>query len=85
METIIRQIVQRQDFGDVLARGVKRAAQSIGRSADKYAYHVKGVELYGGDPRGMMGIALAYAVSMRGGDFTRVYPLPEFRYTAEQA
>lgn len=85
METVIRQIAQRQGLGDVLARGVKRAAQSIGRGADKYAYQVKGVELYGGDPRGMMGVALAYAVSMRGGDFTSVYPVPEFRYTAEQA
>ncbi len=85
MEAVIRQIAQREGLGDVLARGVKWAAQSIGRGAEKYAYHVKGVELYGGDPRGMMGVALAYAVSMRGGDFTSVYPVPEFRYTAEQA
>jgi len=85
MEALIRQISQREGLGDVLARGVKRAAESIGRGAEKYAYHVKGVELYGGDPRGMMGVALAYAVSMRGGDFTSVYPVPEFRYTAEQA
>jgi len=85
METVIRQIAQREGLGEVLALGVKRAAESIGRGAEKYAYHVKGVELYGGDPRGMMGVALAYAVSMRGGDFTSVYPVPEFRYTAEQA
>ncbi len=85
MEAVIRQIAQREGLGEVLALGVKRAAESIGRGAEKYAYHVKGVELYGGDPRGMMGVALAYAVSMRGGDFTSVYPVPEFRYTAEQA
>jgi aldehyde:ferredoxin oxidoreductase len=35
--------------------------------------------------RGMMGTALSYAVSMRGGDFTSVYPIPEFRYTPERA
>ncbi len=85
MEVLIRQIANREGLGDTLARGVKQAAEIIGRGAEKYAYHVKGVELYGGDPRGMMGIALAYAVSMRGGDFTSVYPVPEFRYTAEQA
>ncbi len=85
METLIRQIAQREGLGDVLARGVKQAAESIGRGADQYAYHVKGVELYGADPRGMMGVALAYAVSLRGGDFTSVYPVPEFRYTAAQA
>jgi len=33
----------------------------------------------------MMGTALSYAVSMRGGDFTSVYPVPEFRYTEERA
>jgi aldehyde:ferredoxin oxidoreductase len=85
METVIRQIASREGLGEILALGVKRAAEHIGRGAEKYAYHVKGVELYGGDPRGMMGVALAYAVSMRGGDFTSVYPVPEFRYTAEQA
>lgn len=85
METVIGLIARREGLGEILARGVKRAATAIGRGAEKYAYHVKGVEIYGGDPRGMMGIALAYAVSMRGGDFTSVYPVPEFRYTAEQA
>ena len=85
METIIHQIANRQGLGDTLSRGVRKAAEIIGQGAEKYGYHVKGVELYGGDPRGMMGVALAYAVSMRGGDFTSVYPVPEFRYTAEKA
>jgi aldehyde:ferredoxin oxidoreductase len=85
MEAVIRQIADRQGLGDILARGVKQAADVIGRGASTYAYHVKGVELYGGDPRGMMGMALAYAVSMRGGDFTSVYPVPEFRYSPQQA
>jgi len=85
MEEVIKQIAQKEGLGKVLASGVKRAAEIIDRGAEKYAYHVKGVEIYGGDPRGMLGVALAYAVSMRGGDFTSVYPVPEFRYTAEQA
>ena len=85
MEALILQIAGREGLGDILAMGVKKAADRIGKNASKYAYHVKGVELYGGDPRGLMGMALAYAVSMRGGDFTSVYPVPEFRYSAEQA
>lgn len=68
-----------------MAQGVRRAAKSLGKGAEKYAYHVKGVEIYGGDPRGMMGTALSYAVSLRGGDFTSVYPVPEFRFTPEKA
>lgn len=85
METMMRRIANREGIGDVLADGVYRAAQNIGRGAERFAYHVKGVELYGADPRGMMGTALSYAVSMRGGDFTSVYPVPEFRYTVERA
>ena len=85
MEALIRQIANQEGVGRVLALGVRQAADIIGKGAEKYAYHVKGVELYGGDPRGMMGMALAYAVSMRGGDFTSVYPVPEFRYSPQQA
>jgi aldehyde:ferredoxin oxidoreductase len=85
MERIMNRIAVRQGIGDTLAEGVFRAARMIGSGAEQYAYHVKGVELYGSDPRGMMGTALSYAVSMRGGDFTSVYPVPEFRYTEERA
>ena len=84
-ERIMKRIATREGIGDILADGVFRAAQRIGKGAERYAYHVKGVELYGSDPRGMMGTALSYAVSMRGGDFTSVYPVPEFRYTEERA
>jgi aldehyde:ferredoxin oxidoreductase len=85
MEQIMNRIAKREGIGDLLADGVFRASQRIGGDAQKYAYHVKGVELYGSDPRGMMGTALSYAVSMRGGDFTSVYPIPEFRYSEERA
>jgi aldehyde:ferredoxin oxidoreductase len=85
MEALMISIANREGLGDILAQGVRRAARSIGKGAEKYAYHVKGVEIYGGDPRGMMGTALSYAVSLRGGDFTSVYPVPEFRYTPAEA
>ena len=85
METLMEQIARRQGLGDILALGVKRAAEQIGHGAAKYAYHVKGVEMYGSDPRGMMGTALSYAVSLRGGDFTSVYPIPEYRFSPERA
>ena len=84
MEKLLRMIAKREGFGKVLSGGVARAAQTLGRGAEKYAYHVKGVEIYGTDPRGMMGIALSYAVSLRGADFTSVYPIQELRYTPEQ-
>ncbi|MGD9305598.1 MAG: aldehyde ferredoxin oxidoreductase family protein [Desulfobacterales bacterium] len=85
MEALMINIAHREGLGDIMAQGVRRAAKSLGKGAEKYAYHVKGVEIYGGDPRGMMGTALSYAVSLRGGDFTSVYPVPEFRFTPEKA
>ncbi|MCP4630220.1 MAG: aldehyde ferredoxin oxidoreductase family protein [bacterium] len=85
IETIIQQIASGRGLGKILARGVRRAAKIFGEKTEKYAYHVKGVEIYGADPRGLMGTALSYAVSLRGGDFTSVYPIPEYRYSPEQA
>lgn len=85
METIMHRMANREGFGAILAQGVKKAAEIIGKGSEKYAYHVKGVEMYGGDPRGLSGTALSYAVSLRGGDFTSVYPIPEFRYSPERA
>jgi aldehyde:ferredoxin oxidoreductase len=84
METMMHHIAQREGFGAVLAEGVRRAAQIIGRGAEAYAYHSKGLELTAYDPRGGMGTALGYAVSTRGGDFTSVYAVPEYRWEPEQ-
>lgn len=84
MDAMLRAIARREGFGDLLADGVARAAQRIGRGAERYAYHSKGLELTAYDPRGAMGTALGYAVSSRGADFTSVYAVPEYRWDAEQ-
>jgi aldehyde:ferredoxin oxidoreductase len=64
--TMLNKIAYREGFGNVLAEGVKRGAEMIGRGAEKVAIHVKGLEPPGYDPRGLKGVALAYAVSCRG-------------------
>ncbi len=84
MEEIIKRIAHREGLGAVLAEGPRRAAQIIGRGAETFAHHSKGLELTGYDPRGLMGSALGYAVSTRGGDFTSVYAAPEYRWGPEQ-
>ncbi len=84
METLMRQIARREGPGAVLAEGVRRAAQLIGRGAEQYAFHSKGLELTAYDPRGALGTALGYAVSTRGADFTSVYAIPEYRWDAAQ-
>ncbi len=84
MEEMSGRIARREGLGAVLAEGVRRAAQIIGRGAEAFAHHSKGLELTAYDPRGLMGSALGYAVSTRGGDFTSVYAAPEYRWEPEQ-
>jgi aldehyde:ferredoxin oxidoreductase len=84
MAQMAERIARREGFGAVLAEGVRRAAEIIGRGAAAYAYHGKGLELTGYDPRGGMGTALGYAVSTRGGDFASVYAVPEYRWGPEE-
>ena len=57
---------RREGFGDVLAEGVKRAAERIGKGAERYAIHTKGMEPPAYDVRGMKGHGLAYMTSTRG-------------------
>jgi aldehyde:ferredoxin oxidoreductase len=84
METLMHQIARREGLGDVLAEGVQRAARIIGRGAQQYAFHSKGLEMTAYDPRGALGTALGYAVSSRGADFTSVYPVAEYRFDSDQ-
>lgn len=64
----IENIASREGFGDVLAEGTQRAAEKIGKGAEKYAMHVKGQEFAMAEPRAKFGVGLAYAVSPTGAD-----------------
>ncbi|MEX2706845.1 MAG: aldehyde ferredoxin oxidoreductase family protein [Candidatus Freyrarchaeum guaymaensis] len=54
------------NLGSLLANGVKRAAEKIGKGSEKFAMHVKGLEIPAYVPRSGHGHALAYAVADRG-------------------
>jgi len=71
MLEMIKRISLREGLGDVLAEGVKIAAEKIGKDAPNYAVHIKGVEMTGYDIRGLKTAALGYAVSFRGADHNR--------------
>jgi aldehyde:ferredoxin oxidoreductase len=49
---MMEKMVKREGFGDVLADGVKKAAERIGRGAEKFAVHIAGQELGMHDPKG---------------------------------
>jgi len=67
MVEMIRRVAYRQGLGNLLAEGVRRAAERIGQGSEKFAMHVKGLELAAYDPRGAKGMGIAYATSPRGG------------------
>ncbi len=75
---MIHKICRRDGIGSVLAEGVKRAAEQIGRGAERYAMHVKGQELPMHEPRGKVGVGLAYAVSPTGADHMEADHDPTF-------
>jgi aldehyde:ferredoxin oxidoreductase len=53
-------LARREGFGDVLADGVKVAAEKIGRGADQYAIHIGGQELPAHDPKHAFYFATSY-------------------------
>jgi aldehyde:ferredoxin oxidoreductase len=81
---LLRKIVNREGFGDILADGVRKAAQRIGRGSEEYAFHVKGLEIFQADPRAIKGYALGNAVASRGADHLRSEPSFEFTQDDEE-
>jgi aldehyde:ferredoxin oxidoreductase len=68
MLQMLEQMVHRQHVGDLLAEGSKRAAAKIGRGAENFAIHVKGLELPMHDPRLKQGLGMHYSTHATGAD-----------------
>jgi aldehyde:ferredoxin oxidoreductase len=68
---LIEKIGKREGIGDVLADGVKVAAEKIGKGSEKLAQNIKGLEVTGYDLRCLKTAALGFAVSFRGADHNR--------------
>jgi aldehyde:ferredoxin oxidoreductase len=63
---IMEKIAKRDGLGDILADGPVRAADFIGKGADRLIVHVKGMPLPMHDHRSAWGYALQYAVGSAG-------------------
>ncbi|MBD3182564.1 aldehyde ferredoxin oxidoreductase [Candidatus Poribacteria bacterium] len=68
MVKMVEMIGKREGLGNLLAEGVRIAAQKIGNGAEKYAVHVKGEEVPMHEPRGKRSLVLAYSLSPTGAD-----------------
>jgi aldehyde:ferredoxin oxidoreductase len=71
---LMRKIAYREGIGEVLAKGVRLAAQEIGKGSEKLAVHVKGLETPAWDPRGKKGLGLSYATAAVGASHLRGWP-----------
>lgn len=63
---LIHAIGRRQGLGDLLAEGSREAARRTGRGTDRFALHVKGLELPYHDPRAFASMGVNYATASRG-------------------
>jgi aldehyde:ferredoxin oxidoreductase len=66
MVEAVRMIGEGTHLGAVLSQGIARAAKVIGRGAEEFALHVKGLTISAHDPRAYNGLACSYATSNRG-------------------
>ncbi len=64
--TLVQRIARREGFGDILAEGCKRAAERIGRGSERFALHVKGLEMVPFEPRSQTNLATGFAVAPTG-------------------
>ncbi|MHA2226525.1 MAG: 3-hexulose-6-phosphate synthase [Candidatus Hodarchaeales archaeon] len=71
--SMIEKIARKEGEGELLAKGVRLAAKRIGKGTEKFACHVKGLEMPAYDPRGIKGMALSYATSNSGGTHLKGY------------
>jgi aldehyde:ferredoxin oxidoreductase len=63
---LVKRIAYREGLGDLLADGVRAAARRLGPEAERFALHVKGLEMPYHDPRAFMSMAANYATANRG-------------------
>jgi len=81
---LIERIARREGFGNVLANGVRAAAERLDIGGE-LAMHSKGLELFQADVRAMKAYGLGNAVASRGADHLRAEPWFEFSGDHEAA
>jgi aldehyde:ferredoxin oxidoreductase len=84
MISLIHKIARREGVGDLLAEGIARMSEQIPGS-EEFALHIKGLETPEQDVRGLKSWGLGWAVSSRGADHCRAFPLAETTWKPEEA
>jgi aldehyde:ferredoxin oxidoreductase len=85
VEKLLHMIIRREGIGDTFAEGTRSLARHFGRGSEEYAFHVKGLDMICGDPRGIKAFGLTYAIASRGGDHLRAEPFFELTGRYDEA
>ena len=85
VEKLLHMIVYREGIGDAFAEGTRSLARRFGKGSEQYAFHVKGLDMICGDPRGIKAFGLTYAIASRGGDHLRAEPFFELTERFDEA
>ncbi len=64
-------VARREGLGDVLAEGVRRAAEKLGKGADAFAVHAQGQEIPAHDPKFVPALASTYRMDATPGRHTQ--------------
>ncbi len=72
MIALLEKMVRREGIGDLLADGVKRAAEKIGKNTDQFAIHAGGQELPMHDSRFDPGYGVGYSMEPTPGRHTNI-------------
>ena len=75
---LVEKISKREGIGDILADGVLKAAEKIGKGAEKFAIHCKGLEGPAHDSRSGKALAVTYGTANRG--MCHIHPLEGMAY-----
>jgi len=70
---LLAKVAKREGIGDLIAEGVKIMSEKLGKGSEKFAMHVKGLELPAYDSRAAKITGLAFATANRGGDHITAY------------
>ncbi len=70
---LVEKIGKREGIGDLLAEGTKVMSEKLNKGSEKFAMHVKGLELPAYDPRAAKITGLGYVTAIRGGDHMAGY------------
>ncbi|MCP4135702.1 MAG: aldehyde ferredoxin oxidoreductase family protein [bacterium] len=70
IKSMLKKMINREGFGDILADGVKKASEKIEKNSGKFAIHAGGQELPAHDPKLLNSLALSYAADPTPGRHT---------------